>query len=258
MIIDCFIFDREMSLLEFRLTELYEVVDYFVIVEAPKTFSGHTKDLFFQKNKNLYTKFLGKIIPIIDECPDSESDPWIREFFQRRSISCGIDKLHLRDSDLIIISDCDEIPDKNTLWNLKHSGINDLHHLEQDFYYYNLNCKNKNKWYNSKILNYGSYKNKYYQDCQHIREQDHTYSFDKVITNGGWHLSYFGGVDMITSKINNYAHQEYNNDKFLNLERMEDKISKGQNLFSDDETDEFEIISLEDNSYLPHNYNMIL
>ena len=42
-IYDCFTFYNEFDLLELRLTELYNYVDYFVIVEADTTFTNRPK-----------------------------------------------------------------------------------------------------------------------------------------------------------------------------------------------------------------------
>ena len=53
-IIDCFTFYNELKMLEFRLAELNDDVDYFVLVESTFTHTGNKKDLFFEKNKNLY------------------------------------------------------------------------------------------------------------------------------------------------------------------------------------------------------------
>ncbi len=36
-VIDCFIFYNELDMLKFRLNELNDIVDYFVIVECTKT-----------------------------------------------------------------------------------------------------------------------------------------------------------------------------------------------------------------------------
>ena len=54
---DCFTFFNELDLLEIRLNELNDVVDYFVLVEATTTYSGKPKELYFQKNKDRYKKF---------------------------------------------------------------------------------------------------------------------------------------------------------------------------------------------------------
>ena len=42
-IIDCFIFYNELDMLELRLTELNDIVDYFVLVECTKTHSNSDK-----------------------------------------------------------------------------------------------------------------------------------------------------------------------------------------------------------------------
>ncbi len=44
-IIDCFIFYNEYNLLLLRFTELYDIVDQFVIVEATYTHSGKKKGI---------------------------------------------------------------------------------------------------------------------------------------------------------------------------------------------------------------------
>ena len=56
-IIDCFIFYNEMKMLEFRLKELNDVVDFFVLVESTKTFTGNDKELFFEQNKENFKEY---------------------------------------------------------------------------------------------------------------------------------------------------------------------------------------------------------
>jgi beta-1,4-mannosyl-glycoprotein beta-1,4-N-acetylglucosaminyltransferase len=46
-IVDCFIFHNELDMLKFRLKELYDVVDYFVLVESTKTFTNADKKTIF-------------------------------------------------------------------------------------------------------------------------------------------------------------------------------------------------------------------
>ena len=59
-IIDCFTFYNELKMLEFRLAELNDDVDYFVLVESTFTHTGNKKDLFLKKIKtyiqSIYTK----------------------------------------------------------------------------------------------------------------------------------------------------------------------------------------------------------
>jgi hypothetical protein len=43
MLIDCFTFYNEINMLRFRLEELKDVVDYFVLVESDMTFNKNRK-----------------------------------------------------------------------------------------------------------------------------------------------------------------------------------------------------------------------
>ena len=123
-VIDCFIFYNELDMLEFRLNELNDLVDYFVLVECIKTHSNNDKELYFENNKTRFSKFLDKIIHIIvkDNIPQT-SNSMDRENYQRNCIDEGIKKLSLNNDDIIIIADLDEIPDTKTVLNLKRRQL---------------------------------------------------------------------------------------------------------------------------------------
>ena len=129
--------------------------------------------------------------------------------------------------------------------------INNIYSLEQDFYYYNLNTRFTEKWYCSKILSYKKYKelNLSFQDIRHL----HCIH----ICKGGWHLSYFGDKYFIQNKIQHFGHQEYNNDKYTNLDVIDLKINNHTDLYGRD-NQQIEKISLSNNTYLPDNYEKYL
>ena len=97
-VIDCFIFYNELDLLNYRLNILYDIVDYFIIVESTHTFVGKEKPLFYNENKHLFEKFNDKIIHIIvadfpHKYPNiniSNGEQWNNERFQRDQIKKGI------------------------------------------------------------------------------------------------------------------------------------------------------------------------
>ena len=252
-IIDTFIFYNELTMLKFRLTELYDIVDYFVIVESTYTHSGKKKELYFEKNKDFLTpKFNDKIIHIIVEDMPNDGNAWHNENHHRRCIDRGIKKLNLNDDDIIIITDCDEIPNAKTLSRFKHNGIdNEIYSLNMEMYYYNLECRGTD-WRHPKILTYQKYKDS--NDPQAIRM-----SSARSINNGGWHFSYFGDVNFIKNKIQNFAHQEYNNDKFLDDEKIKMQIeSCGDLFFRKNNPHSFKRVKIEENKNLPKNYKMLL
>jgi beta-1,4-mannosyl-glycoprotein beta-1,4-N-acetylglucosaminyltransferase len=121
MIYDCFTFFNEYTQLEIRLSELYSVVDKFVIVEATTTFSGEKKPLYFQQNKEKFNAYSNKIIHVVvnDMPKPLNGDRWPVEEFQRNCIIRGLS--NCTDKDIILISDVDEIPSKENI--LKISEI---------------------------------------------------------------------------------------------------------------------------------------
>ncbi len=105
---DCFMFFNEIELLKMRLEELDEVVDYFVLVESAETQRGDPKPFYFYENYHLFEKYLDKIIHVMVDERHPEMGLWEREHFQRECISRGLTQCN--SSDMILISDLDEIP----------------------------------------------------------------------------------------------------------------------------------------------------
>jgi beta-1,4-mannosyl-glycoprotein beta-1,4-N-acetylglucosaminyltransferase len=261
-IVDCFIFYNELDLLNYRLNTLYDYIDYFIIVESKYTFSGKEKILFYETNKDKFKNFERKIIHIIlDDFPFkfpdinyNKKEQWVNEQFQRNEIKKGIEKLSLNNEDIIIVSDVDEIPDYNMLFHIKgyNFKVDEIYSLEQDFYYYNLNSKKIQKWYFSKILSYEKYKklNLSFDNIRWIMDC-------KCIKKGGWHFSYFGDKYIIQNKIQNFSHQEFNNEKYIDVNIIEEKIKNKKDLFNR-ENEDIEDIPVIKNDYLPHNYKKYL
>ena len=260
-IIDCFTFYNEIDLLTYRLNILYPIVDYFIIVESTHTYIGKEKPLFFNENRNLFEKFMNKIIHIIvNDLPYKypnvnidNNDVWKNENFQRNAISRGINYIKdLSQNDVIIISDLDEIPDPYTLDKIKKGDIIvNINTLEMDLYYYNLNTRFQNKWSLCKIISYKKYNE------LNIRCNDIRFTQCSTILNGGWHLSYFGDKYFIQNKIQNFSHQELNNANYTDLDKIENRVTNSSDLYDRDYC-QFQKIKIENNTYLPPDYDKYL
>lgn len=264
-IIDCFIFYNELDMLKFRLEYLYDAVDYFVLVEATSTYTGNSKQLIFNENKHMFSKYLDKIIHVIvDDMPTKQPFSLrfirsglkhiplaeLREHHQRTCISRGISQLNLSPNDIIIISDVDEIPDKNTLKsNLATIKNYVIYALVQDMYYYNLNIKAKSNWILPKVLNYKTYA---YSNL--TPQQLRVKTPDVLIYKGGWHFSYFGDINFISNKLKNFCHTEYNTPEFTNYENIQNRIKNGIPITGE----KTEFIPVNTNNYLPDNYEELL
>ena len=282
-IIDTFLFYNEFDLLNYRLNILNDVVDYFILVEATRTFKGVEKPLFYNSNKELYNQFSHKIIHVIvddlyenpivnnDELKSHDNKYWRNERYQRDCIDRGIRQLELNDDDYILICDCDEIPNPDPLKYIRNNNIKyNCCKLQQSIYYYDLNHKHfqsqdePNIWFHPKMLSFGCYKNDFNRkpsDTRYIC----TINVDLInIINGGWHLTYFGNTEFIKNKIKNFAHQELNNEKNTNKEYIDECIKNNILFFKNDDNGEehtssfLKYIPISENDDLPPLYDKYL
>lgn len=268
-IIDSFIFYNELELLYYRLSILDPYVDRFILVESMYTFSGHKKPLYYAENIEMFVRFNHKIIHVVVEDMPYKfpaikyhaSDQWENEYYQRNSIKKGLDSIvdTLENTDIILTSDVDEIPNPNILINAQNGKLVydtlTLNRLALDMYYYNLYYRigEGSNWHGIKLMTVKAY-NTINLTFQQMRLHEHSHHVP-VVEKGGWHLSYFGDVNFIIKKIASFSHQEYNNDIFLNKEMLDAKIKAGINLLNNSELN---YIPIESNSNLPYQYDIYL
>ena len=270
-IIDTFLFYNEEKLLDFRLNYYKDTVDYFVIVEATKTFSGLDKPLYFNNIKHKYSHFKNIIHVIVEDMPSSitinfeENKPiapstnWEREFYQRNYIKKALQEIpDISNEDWIMINDVDEFPNRDKLYTVQHSDHFSSpdkigYTLEFDMYYYNLTSKLNHKWYKVKLLRYHIVKN---TDLNTARES----LFYPNLIEFGWHFSYFFSPEMIKNKIQAFSHQEFNEEKYTNKDHLEECIKSGKSLFHLDTSRTEQIIytPTETNTNLPQGYEALV
>lgn len=236
VLVDCFTFYNELDMLKYRLGLLNDIVDYFILVESTHTFAGHAKPLYYSQNSAEFKQYNSKIIHIVvDDMKHlhphinySRNEQWLNEYHQRNCIDRGLSMLNLNSSDLVMISDVDEISNPDVLKRLKNcglSGYSDPLSLVLDLYYYNLNSFAGSNWTLSKILTYGKYR-ELNRTCNDIRNLG-----TGMVPSAGWHLSYFGDEHMIRNKIINFSHQEFNSDNYTDLDKIGQKITNAKDLF---------------------------
>ena len=228
-IFDCFIYNDEDLILELRFNILDKFVDKFVVVEAKFDHQNNPKKTNFKVEK--FEKFRKKIkYVVLDIFPENLSN-WGRENYQRNFISQGLEDAN--DEDYIIFSDADEIPNLEEMLTKK---LGKYTAFKQKLFYYKINLLNKTEpfWYGSKIC-----KKKYLKSPQWLRDQKvKNYSFWKfykikwnIVENGGWHFSFLKTPEEIQKKIKQYAHAEFNMEKYTDLERIKNSIKNKIDLF---------------------------
>ncbi len=217
-IYDIFTYNGELDILEIRLNILNEFVDEFIIVEAPTTFSGLKKTLYFELHKERFVPFLHKIkYYVIDDYPNDKEicnladnnsnvpkngpEHWRREFYQKESIKKAL--THLSNDDICYIGDVDEIWNPETVIDYSKDNI---FKLKQIVYSYFLNNRSSEPWAGTIVTKYKNIKDKCLNDIRTESKTDYVY-----LSNGGWHFTSIGGLDEVRRKLNDsYTEKSYN------------------------------------------------
>ena len=210
-IYDGFTFFNELDLLELRLEELYDYVDYFILVESDRTFTNIPKPYHFEENKHRYSKFLDKIRHIKIES-NKYDDPWANEHHQRNCIMQGC--MDASPDDVIVISDVDELPRVSALANMRQS-YRDIYAIYTPFFYFKFNfVSTRSDCYIPTII---AAKMSTLAELgpQTLRDtRGHfmaaPYQFEEydceVIEHGGWHFSYLGDNAFVKQKLRSFSH----------------------------------------------------
>lgn len=196
-IFDCFKFFNELELLHLRFLEYYDIVDHFVIVESTKSHTGKSKELFFENNKDKFSKYLDKVIHVVvEDLPDYHVDDiWKAENFQRNCIQRGLDGV-AEIGDKILVSDCDEFWDTDIFKQLMDCPV--PYSFVQKLYYYWVNCIQNQDWCGTCCSPYGAL-----PTPQVMR--DFARGCNNSVAPGGWHYSFQGGPERIKTKVENIA-----------------------------------------------------
>ncbi|KAF9906204.1 hypothetical protein BX616_000787 [Lobosporangium transversale] len=121
-VFDIILLNSELELLDIRLNELYDVVDYFVIIESPITFSGITKPLHYYENQERFKVFRKKIIHVVIPTSDFADKPRGWEI-ERATRNIGfwraLDIHRPVEGDFLVLSDLDEIPRSSVITAMK-------------------------------------------------------------------------------------------------------------------------------------------
>jgi hypothetical protein len=111
--IDTFPFHDELDMLECRLTEIFDAVDFVIAVEADVTHQDNPKPYYLTENLQRFDAFRDKLIvvratglPTIADDPD----PWARELAQREHVATGLAQIgNVTNHDIILHGDVDAL-----------------------------------------------------------------------------------------------------------------------------------------------------
>lgn len=242
-IYDCFTFYNELDLLDIRLQDLYDKVDYFVIVESNQTFTNRPKPFIYEENASRYAQYADKIRHI-RHISSSDSNPWVNETNQRNAIMQGV--ADAGPDDVIIVSDADEIPRPIAVDLLK---VNDAPVFGFRMALFNFK-------FNYMRITPGEYD--FWAMAARKSVMDHV-TPDQLraarfgtgfaeIPHGGWHFGYLGDKSHLQDKARSFSHQEVNRPEFLEQINIEQSIAERKE-WDRTQPNRYEIVALD--SYFP-------
>ena len=226
------------EILELRLSLMYKYVDYFVIVEFDKTFQNKKKPYYFDIKK--FNKFKKKIIYKKYKVPHRfrKKSAWDVETYQRESLDKGI---NIKDRDMIILSDADEIIDPSKL-KYKYNEIKRYELLNLRFYPNYLNLTSP-FWLNPLSTSYNvakeiglealraSYRAVKPGDKYGIYRQYTKHRKNNIIKKAGWHFSSLrlnkNKSEIIKRKLNENSATQFINKVVFHTNMIDFKIKFG-------------------------------
>lgn len=132
-VFDAIIFSVELDLLQVRIKELWDIVDVFIILESNATFTGKSKPYIFNEHKKDFEFASAKIHHVMIEqfeLPLGEG-PFYNEGLMRESMNKAIVEAGVKNNDMILMADVDEIIRSKSLNVLKMcDGVPDELHLQ--------------------------------------------------------------------------------------------------------------------------------
>jgi len=255
---NCFQFYNELDILEIRLEENWDTTDYFVIAESDHTHSGIPKEFILEKNWDRFKKYAEKIrhIKITDSIEEqrkyfpNDSDEWVREKFQRYALIRGLEDR--APEDLIIISDCDEVPRSAMIQLIKEDTNGyDRYILNIPHFHFRLNyfrIKPEVCFSNIMVVKGHAFTNP-------MSEREYTFPWFRepentvYVDHGGWQWSDFGNDEHVINKLKSFCHLDQNNPDQLDFINLDWIIANKRDRGPTDTDQRFEYAIIDD--YFP-------
>ncbi|KFY16137.1 hypothetical protein V491_05424 [Pseudogymnoascus sp. VKM F-3775] len=235
-IYDLILINRELEWLDIRLGQMYSHVDYFIIVEADKSFTNEPKTLYVKENWDRYAAYHDKMIrhTLSDEGKEFEST-WEREKFSRNAMVDqvipfleGEKKIEI--DDVIIVADVDEIPRPDTLTAMRNCIVPDAFTLRSKMYYYSFQWLFRGDWGHPQAMLW--------------KGKDLTMSAESLrmgagtqphMQNAAWHCSScLKSLSDMVNKVTSFSHTEYNKPEFRDRDKILNRVRHGLDFFDRD------------------------
>ncbi len=256
--IDCITFFDNTFMFDLRFNILKNYIDLFVVCESKYDHRNNPKklnfDLKFLKDNRI------KYIVLEDPFPD-KMNIWKNQAIQREFLLEHL-KSFVEDEDYIFFSDPDEIPNPSILETFELRKKYGIFFQKCFNYKFNLFNPYETPWEGTRVCKKKNLKSIDFMR-QKVISKNLKYNFfriDKekniqIFDNGGWHFNNVMNPELISLKLKTFAHSEFSENKFSDIDIIKTKIEKKVDLF--ERGHQYEKIKLDDTfpEYLISNYD---
>jgi hypothetical protein len=196
---DCIMFNDELDMLEFRLTEMQDYPDVrHVLVESVQTHQGEPKPLHYRENMDRFVRWQRRIV-YYPASYSPASSPWVREQRQRDTAWYALTRAE--PEDMVLVSDVDEIPSRVVLApNPPYVSA-----LQQRVFHSAVDWEYPEPQRTSVLACVGHLKAIPGQSLSTLRSQR---DFFPVLENAGWHFSWLGTAEQRQAKLLTTCHTD--------------------------------------------------
>ncbi|KAF4452441.1 Beta-1,4-mannosyl-glycoprotein 4-beta-N-acetylglucosaminyltransferase [Fusarium austroafricanum] len=241
-IYDMVMVNDELDFLEIRFHALYDYVDYFILVESPKTFQGNKKPLVVRENLARFHRYRDKIIyhELVYPVAFNPHRAWDYEDLQRDAsftqVMPSLEGQRAPDNgDALIVADVDEIPRPQSLLALRYCDFPRRLTLSSKFYYYSFQFLHTGtEWPHPQAT--------YYQGSRtlkptNLRNGDGGFRPLRflergLLSNAAWHCSScFPTIEQFLNKMASFSHGWMNRQEYRDKEKIASAVREGKDLW---------------------------
>ncbi|HUV18010.1 MAG TPA: hypothetical protein VMW33_05955 [Ilumatobacteraceae bacterium] len=216
LVIDTFPFFNEFDVLEMRLTEMADAVDFVIAVEADVTHQDTPKPYYLTEELatgDRFDRWKDKLIvvratdlPTADEYPNA----WARENAQREWIKFGFGEVPgLLMSDIVLQSDVDEIPRALPARNVRPKGFVAF---GMRFHCWAVDWVHPDQWPGTVAGTVHAISKLGDRPLSRMRDLRGIAPCPSHLSDAGWHFTWLGGADRALAKAEAFAHPEVRGD----------------------------------------------
>jgi len=211
LVIDSVPFNSELEMLECRLEEMSEAIDFCVVVEADVDHQDHPKPYYLSENLHLFDRWADRLIVIrATGLPTNadDPDPWARELAQREYVFDGLrqidQRVGLSPDDIIMHGDVDEICRALHVRNVRpRDGFTTF---QQVLYCFAVDWLHPDPWGGTVAATLRQVQTLGKDPMQKLRNTRNLNA--TVLAQSGWHLSWLGGQEAALKKLDAFCHPE--------------------------------------------------